>query len=375
MLYIIIQLIIIFTVALYLTNIIRYIYGWCKIDVYNNSNVSNDILVSIIIPARNEEYNIKNIVIDIVNQDYLNFELIIVDDNSEDLTKDIIIDLCKPFPNIKLIDLSTFNKCGKKQALAVGINEAKGSLIVTTDADCRINKQWLTTIVSFYETYKPKMIISPVIIDKGNNIFHKLQSFEFLSLTGSTAGAVGINKSIMCNGANLAFEKAVYNEFNDAFDNTYTSGDDVLFMLKIKNKYNYSIKYLKSINATVVTQPQDKLIDFINQRIRWVSKSKSYRDFDVIFSAITVFLINILLMVTFVLSFFNITFLKVFLSIFFIKSIVDYTLLYITSAFFDKHSLMILFLPLQFIYFFYVFTIGLLGTFVKFDWKNRTYKL
>ncbi|MBI5219071.1 MAG: glycosyl transferase [Bacteroidia bacterium] len=248
---------------------------------------------------------------------------------------------------------------------------AKGDLIITTDGDCRMSDKWLSALITFYEAFKPKMIIGPVGFYNEKSIFEKIQSLEFLSLIGAGAGSAGIGHPVLCNGANLAFEKKIYIKFNNALNMDYASGDDVFLLHNLKKEYPENILFLKSADAIVFTKPQSNLYTLIQQRIRWSSKSKGFKDSDSIITAGIVWLMNISLLTVLILTFFNPVFLKLFLLLFILKSLADFLLLWKTTAFFNKQNLLFWFLPLQLVYFFYVSLIGIFGCFVKSKWKGR----
>ncbi len=360
---------------IYFILILLLYIGWIKNKPFFIDDKKNNeqLLVSIIIAVRNEENNVSNIINDILKQTYKNFELIIVDDHSTDSTAKITKDFCKQNPQIKYKELGN-NITSKKSALTKGIKNAQGKLIITTDADCSMSKNWLKTIVSFYCQQHPKMIVSPVIIRDEKNIFEKMQSLEFLSLIGSGAGAININHAIMCNGANLAFEKKIFFEFNDTLKNNFSSGDDIFLMLKTKKKYNKKILFLKSHDATVYTQALPNFKKIINQRKRWTSKSRAYYDFDILFTAIIIFLTNFSLLFTLVASIFKFQFFYFFIFLFLVKLFIDFIFLFNITKFFNKEKLMRLFIPLQLLYFFYISFVALTGNISKFEWKGRTLK-
>jgi poly-beta-1,6-N-acetyl-D-glucosamine synthase len=139
--------------------------------------------------------------------------------------------------------------------------------------------------------------------------------------------------------------------------------------LNIKRKYPKQIKYLKNKDASVYTKPSENLKSFVNQRIRWASKSTRYTDFFVNFVGIIVLLTNLALFVIFLGVIFQVLDWKLFLLLLTVKSIVDFPLLFVVSKFFSKQKFLFLFLPLQIIYFFYVVIIGVLSFFVKSRWK------
>jgi cellulose synthase/poly-beta-1,6-N-acetylglucosamine synthase-like glycosyltransferase len=234
-----------------------------------------------------------------------------------------------------------------------------------------MNENWILSLTNYYLHFKPKLLVAPVVFEPQNNLFQKFQALEFMSLMGSGAGAIGINRPIMCNGANLLFEKSIYE--NTVHNNTYASGDDIFLMLHTKKEFRKEIHFIKSTEALVYTKPVQTVNELFGQRIRWTSKSKAYRDFDILFSAIIVALSNLFLVLFLIGSAFIREFLLFFLFAFIVKSIVDLILLVPVSRFFNQQKLLWLFLPLQLIYPFYISFTAFAGLVGKFSWKNRIY--
>ncbi len=348
---------------LYFFIISLFIKGWLKIKSFDGKTEKYEF-ISIVVAAKNEEHNIGFLLNDIQNQNYPaeKYEVIIIDDNSTDKTSGITANYCKENQNFRLINSQAD---GKKNAIKSGIEQSNGDLIFTTDADCRLNQNHLQVLNSFYAETKAKMIIAPVFF----GVEKKFQALEFISLQASTAGAAGLNNPIMCNAANMFFKKQVYFEFENPQKKEIESGDDVFLMLNIKKKYPDSIKYLKNKNFYVSTKPAENFKSFINQRIRWTSKSPYYKDFFVNFVGITIFLTNLAIIISLAMSIFNKSFLLYFFIIFSTKLISDFFLLYLFSCYYKFKKLMIYYLPTQIIYPFYVLLIGLLSLFIKPKWK------
>lgn len=353
--------------------ILYFLYGWQKLKPFIYSDFNTQIPISIIVACRNEEENIQKLLECLTKQSYPKekTEIIIINDHSTDNTRDIILRFTKNLPQIKLLDLTDTMR-GKKDALAFGIKNSKSDIIITTDADCVMKQDWLNTMIQYYAEHKPKILVGSVSFIKTSNIFNKLQALEFLSLIGSGAGAIGINKSIMCNGANLLFEKALYKNSNT--QNNLASGDDIFLMLYAKSIDKKSIHFIKSSKAIVYTKPSKTIRDFFYQRVRWTSKSKAYRDFDIIFTAIFVTLANLVLASSFIYSFFNHSFLSIFVLLFIFKSIVDLVLIIPVSIFFSHTRNLYLFFPLQIIYPFYIVITVIFGLTGNFTWKGRYFR-
>ena len=311
--------------------------------------------VSVVVACRNEQEQLPHLLRSISEQDYPAglFEVIIVDDNSTDKTWEIASGL-KGRTNIFTI----YNKgSGKKHALRTGINVASGKLIVTTDADCRMGKNWIRTIASFYETYKPDMIICPVQVESLPGFFGRFQELEFLSLQGITAGSAFQGQGTMCNGANLAFTKEAYLKNADNLHFEIATGDDVFFLHSLKKQIRSKILWLESPEALVTTVSSPTAGAYFRQRRRWISKSKAYNDtFSIILGIVT--FVTILLQVSLLVAgIIDKTFLVVFLYVLLLKSVPDFLILLNISSKYGRKKLMNWFLPAQIVYPFYVLSV------------------
>lgn len=361
-----------------------YCYAWVRIKTpFIRQNLKTP--VTVVIAARNEENNIENCLDSIYQQSYPTeyFEVIVVDDASEDTTNKKIQEFCSKYKNIKLITLDKNSTIlGKKNAINTAIKEAEGELIITTDADCSMGSEWLSTIVNYYTTSKAKMIVAPVSFYDERTVFEKMQSLEFMALMLSGGASLYFNKAIMCNGANLAYTKEVFNEVNGFKDiDQQPSGDDVLLMYKIADKYPASVHFLKHREAIVYTKPSNTINEFIGQRKRWASKGFKALNTDTKLVSLIVYLFNTTLLIMALLSLlywenivFHLSFLKICLILFGIKCFIDFLLLFLSASFFRKRNFLIYFLPEQFLYVIYIVMIGFLGSIGNYEWKGRKNK-
>ena len=165
-----------------------FIFGIKKTKKFEAELKNSTLSVSVIIAARNEEKNIKDNLHAVLSQQFSNYEVILVNDHSDDTTQELVKELVvrhKILTYLKLDDGET----GKKSAITKGINAAKGELIVLTDADCLVSSKWLSSIVLFYEKEKPDLILLPVFIKSENSFFGKMQELESLSLMAVTAAS------------------------------------------------------------------------------------------------------------------------------------------------------------------------------------------
>ena len=352
--------------------------------------------LSIIIPARNEEDNIGACIQSILNQSYSKnlYEIIVVNDHSTDATASIV----KTFnePNIKCIDLINFigneTNSFKKKGIEVGIAQANGELIITTDADCVAPPNWLQTIAAFYEEKKPDLIVMPVSIfpspsgvGLGVRFIEIFQALDFMTLQGITGSAVHKKIHSMCNGANLAYTKKAFNTVNGfAGINNIASGDDMMLMHKIYSENKKGIVYLKSAAVIVQTKPVKTITEFINQRIRWASKADKYEDKRMLPVLIVVYFFNVLLLILPIIAFlsnfkflnFNFQFstLQFWFWLLLFKMVIEIIFLIPIAKFFNKLPLLFLFPLMQPFHIIYTVIAGWLGKFGGYSWKGRQVK-
>ncbi|MEO5947118.1 MAG: glycosyltransferase, partial [Chitinophagaceae bacterium] len=193
-LYIIIALFIIYSLI-----IIYYWQSWNAIPEFKSSNNNPTTKISVIIPARDEEQNIGQLLQALQNQSYPAdlFEVIVIDDHSTDETAAIV----QQFPSVKLIQLKEDNiNSYKKKAIETGIATATGDLIVTTDADCLPESNWIATIALFKTESQSAFIAAPVVFENNNSLLQIFQTLDFLVLQGITGASVYKNAHSMCNG-------------------------------------------------------------------------------------------------------------------------------------------------------------------------------
>lgn len=337
--------------------LLLWLYSWLrKIKPYRPTPV-RDVSLSVIIACRNESRNLKNILADIAGQDYPpdTLEVIVIDDNSTDGT----FELASGFRNIKKMKVLRNKGEGKKRAITTGVNEASGELIITTDADCRMGKDWISTIASFYSEYIPDMIICPVILQDGRGFFGKFQELEFMGLQGITAASAAAGNSTMCNGANLAFRKEIYLHHTKNLHYEISSGDDVFLLHSIKNEMGSGILWLESPEATVIAAQAKTPVSFIGQRNRWISKGRAFRDRFTILLAIVTFVTILIQIFTLLAGISDPAFLLSFFIVLVLKSVPDFLILNNTAGRYGKKKLLRWFLPSQLIYPFYVLAVVL----------------
>ncbi len=358
----------------------QYISGWANLATWEIPvNFEPSTSITVLIPARNEAEHIEKCLQSIVKQHYpkLLWEVIVLDDHSTDETAALV--KAMQHPNVNLLHLADFvsedeTQSFKKKAIEVGIAHAKGDLIVTTDADCIAQVNWLALIASFYQVKESKFIAAPVNFYEECNTLERFQSLDFMGMMGIAGGGIQKQFMRMCNGANLAYTKAVFHEVN-GFEgiNHLASGDDMLLMQKVARRYPEGIGYLKNYESTTFTHAKPNLKSFLSQRIRWSTKSGSYQEWLVTFIlAVVFFFCANLVLNALLLPFLGWDALVLLLIGLTVKAIMDYWFLSQMSHFFRRNDLMRSFFTSFFMHIAYIVVVGILAVTVKkYEWKGR----
>ncbi len=363
-----------FLAAAYVVIMFVYQRGWHNLPIFENSedSFSPSTKISVLIAARNEADNIEKCLDSILTQNYPKglFEIIVINDNSTDNTYEKAA--AKGIRAVQLADFS--DKGSKKKAIEIGVGLATGTLIVATDADCLAQKNWLRTIAHFYETNQYKFIAAPVNFYEEKNLLEKAQSLDFLGLMLITGSGIHKGFMHMCNGANLAYERSVFYEVGgfEGIDQL-ASGDDMLLMQKVALKYPGSLGFLKNTSATIFTPAKPTWNAFISQRVRWASKTNSYKEFLVTtILALVFFFCNNILFSLLLIPFLGKTALILFLFSMSIKALMDYLLLAPIATFFHRRDLLQSFIPAFFGHIMYIIIVGTLANLVfNYEWKGR----
>jgi cellulose synthase/poly-beta-1,6-N-acetylglucosamine synthase-like glycosyltransferase len=348
--------------------------GWNSLRTFNPSGNHLPMAVSVIIPVRNEAANMRSLMHGLSSIVYPpdQYEILIVDDHSTDGSWEELLQSIPKNGNIRCLQLPE-NESTKKAAITHGVKAAKGELIVATDADCRFGPDWLTTLSAFYRQHDAAFIAAPVKMVHGRSWFEKFQVLDFLTLQGITAASVARKFLTMCNGANLAYPRVVFESVNGFQGiSEIPSGDDMLLMHKIYIRNPSKVLYCKSPAAIVKTPAEKSWRTFLHQRIRWASKATVYSDKRITAVLYLVYFLNLCFAVMLVASIVDLRWLA-FLVLFTIgKIIIEYPFVAAVSRFYNQQYLLKYFILFQPAHIAYTLIAGWLGTFGKYQWKGRT---
>jgi cellulose synthase/poly-beta-1,6-N-acetylglucosamine synthase-like glycosyltransferase len=367
---------------LYAVIIDSYRRAWNRIPGHTPSSQDPTSFVSVIIAFRNESKNVTKLLDCLSAQRFPSHqvEYILVDDFSEDDTADRIR-AYKGKAAQQIVFISLQEEFGsennirshKKKAIETGINKSRGSIIVTTDADCCFGPDWLFTLISYFEQKQAHFVAAPVKISPVQGFLGIFQALDFMSLQGITGAVVSTNKMTMCNGANLAYSKKAFLEVNgfEGIDDI-PSGDDMLLMYKIYRRYPENVFYLKDPAVIVNTEAVSSWKDFFQQRIRWASKATHYDDKRIFYVLLLVYFVNLGFLILAISAFFKAGFAFFLMLLFIAKLLIEFPFVNAVSIFFGQQSLMKYFMLLQPLHIAYTLVAGWLGRFGSFEWKGRT---
>lgn len=361
----------IFLASIYAFLILRYLIVWLGTPTTHSRPLVNPFpVVTILIAARNEEDRIADLLRAVLAQDYPAFDVILVDDHSDDNTVEIA--LATGDSRLRIVELEKGEE-GKKMAIAKGINKVRGELVLLTDADCVMRQGWMRTMVNALLRQTARVVTGPVLIGKGRGVLTVFQELEYLGMAAVTSAT---KFHFLGNGANLLLAKKTFEEVGGfAGNDQFSSGDDLFLIEKIQRLYPDSLEFCKSREAVVYTKAEETVRGFLRQRLRWAGKNKALKDQRIsrIWSGLWLFHFVFFLFLTG--AFLSASFVLPFCIILFSKMICELILLSTLAAYFKENRLPGYF-PLIFpLYALYVFIVGLLAiSGVSQEWKGRKVK-
>jgi len=347
--------------------------GWIKIRKNRSLKPEFFPTVSVIIPYRNESKNLSGLIHSLSKQDYASglLEFIFVNDHSTDDSYALAIKESNKLSGTVMHIQNPEDKQGKKAALRLGSHSCNGDIILLSDADCKFESGWITSMVSPFSNLEIQMVQGPVLIHPEKSLAGNMQQIEFMSLMMSAAGSAGINHPILASGANLAVRRLSYLEGSRELKDHINTGDDMFLLEYFKKKNKKSISFQSSPLAIVRTKSVKTFTQLWNQRKRWTSKSTNYKDSEIFGVAVLVLLINLALISSLLLGFQNHEWILLPVFLWVIKTVIELPLIIAGCRFYSISNKLIWFFVTQLIYPFYIVIIAITGVFGSYKWKKR----
>jgi len=296
------------------------------------------------------------------------FEVILIDDNSDDNTAELIEQSAEEHAHWKALRYKKASDKyhAKKMALAFAINEAKGGIIFTTDADCRLPESWLSSMVRYFDE-NTMMVLGYSPLEHRKGLLHKWLAFDnlFSAIVVAAPTALGFPYSSV--GRNMAFSKSEYDQVGGyASLIKFKSGDDIHLTECMRDNCKGKIVFSGSADTFVETRPPSSLKDIFHQQVR-----KNSVIFD---KSLGSNLFSLALLAAYLLFFtlplFNREWLFIWIIVLGTKFILEFIAL-TCACFIFRLKKLIPFLPvIQFLYPFYIMFFGFLGTMHFYKWKK-----
>jgi len=333
--------------------------------------------VSVVVPAKDEEGNIGKCLSDLMRQTYPpdRYEVVVVDDRSEDRTGEIVRSFERHHRNVRLVRVERCppGMSPKKHAVKQGITASRGEIVLSTDADCRMAPGWIAGLMRVFEP-DVGIVVGLTEYDlKGTShrFLQKLQALDFLSHSFCAAGSIGIGWAVNANANNLAYRRAAFEEVGGFQDVTHlVSGDDDLLVQRVGTRTSWKIRFAISEETFVRTKPVETFKDFVHQRIRWASKGLHYRPSLVGFLGAT-FLFFLLLLFSVPFSLANGAFLSVPVLCLMAKVGFESMIIAKGCSVFKRKGMLRTFLAAEVVHIPYILGAAIGGHFFKFQWKGQ----
>jgi cellulose synthase/poly-beta-1,6-N-acetylglucosamine synthase-like glycosyltransferase len=265
-----------------LSFIVQMIYFWVfysRLAFYKNRN--NKIVdepVSVVICAKNEYYNLKRNIPLILEQDHPSFEVVVVNDNSQDDSLELLEDMARKHSNLKIVNLSqdlNFFQ-GKKFPLSLGIKSASYDILLLTDADCRpSSKDWIKNMSGKFRGEK-EIVLGYGGYERKRNLINYIIRYETLWVAIQYLSFSLAGRTYMGVGRNMAYRKSLFYR-NKGFSSHYTvaSGDDDLFINSVATRKNVAIEIAHGSHT--VSVPKTSFGSWFIQKRRHLTTWKYYR--------------------------------------------------------------------------------------------------
>ncbi len=363
----------------YVLTMAQLVYGFGKVRPYTpKSDATPKTFFSIVVPFRNERENLPGLLDSIRKLRYPIelFEIILVDDFSEDDSARFVYNWRMENGSFQFTLLENISVTGspKKDAIARAVPITK-DWIVTTDADCVLPENWLATLDAYIQQHELSMLVGAVTYTaKKSSFLQQFQQLDLTALQGATIGSFGLGLGFMCNGANFAYKKSLFESLGGfAGNKNIASGDDVFLLQKAVAEFPQKVHYVKSEAAIVTTQPTKNCNDLFQQRLRWASKTGSYQSLFGKDLAVMVFAMNLSLIVALACVGFELLCWCELAILFGVKFIIDTILLYKTNRFLTGKWMWFLLLS-SLVYPFFCVWVAVFAVGGGYRWKGRRFK-
>ncbi len=237
--------------------------------------------VSVLICARNAREELEKLLPALQNQDYPDFEIIVVDDRSDDPTYDFLLDWKAKDKGFKLvrINFTPDHTNSKKYALTMGIKAARHELLLFTDADCvPVSDLWIREMVANFDNEK-EIVLAYAPYQRHPGLLNQMIRFDTFFTAVQCFSFALAGMPYMGVGRNLAYKQSLFFKLKGFYKHVnLTGGDDDLFVNRAANPENTAI--CLSVNSQTISEPKTTWQTWYKQKLRHWHIGKFYKSRD-----------------------------------------------------------------------------------------------
>lgn len=239
--------------------------------------------ITVIIAARNEERQLPELIAALDMQSHPDFEVLIIDDVSEDNTAAVIESAAVSRPWLRLIRISKPVFPRKKSALTVGIKAATHDILAFTDADCRPPPQWLSLLAAAHDRHSGAghgddiVVVGHAVFDQKRGILNRFARYISLITSFQAAATIGLGIPFMAFGTNLSYRKRTFEHVGGYADGMASlSGDDDLFVQRVHAEGAARIVWFQNPGGVVRTRAKATARSWLVQKKRHASSARFF---------------------------------------------------------------------------------------------------
>lgn len=260
---------------------LRYVRGVLRLKTRIKKNkvqyLSQKPPVSVIICARDEADNLRKFLPLFLNQEYPDYEVIVVNDGSVDDTEILLTDMKENYANLRstFVPIGATNLSTKKLALTLGVKAAKNDILLFSDADCKPDDKFWIERMSRNFTSGVEFVLGYGAYSHKKGFTNKLITYDTLFIALQYLGFALAGKPYMGVGRNMAYRKDLFFKLKGYASSLHLrSGDDDLIVNQAANRFNTKIEIAP--DSVTWSDPKKKFIDWFYQKERHLSVSSHY---------------------------------------------------------------------------------------------------
>ena len=226
--------------------------------------------VSVLVPARDEESTVRACLESLRDQTYPRdrYEVILIDDHSTDRTAQIAESLLPSFPHLRItVPPESSHLTGRSNALAHGIDGARGELFLMTDADCVIPSTWVEGTTTRFTTGVG--VVGGLTVQRSQGALEGMQSLDWTFLLGIAAATVGLRLPLSIIGNNFSIRRGAYDDVGGFRSIKNSVTEDFQLFKAVVNTGRWGYRFMVDPTTTNVTRPCPTLREVVEQKHRW----------------------------------------------------------------------------------------------------------